>query len=134
MRAATPRTRSCSTLAPSNDIAIDVTVSGDSDITVSPSTLTFTTSNWSTSQDVTVSALEDTDSTDDEATISHTVSTAGSAHITISSVEVTVTDNDESTSSDDSEDGGDSGDGDDSDESDPGATVSAEVADNRRGR
>ncbi len=89
--------------APSNDIAIDVTVSGDSDITVSPSTLTFTTSNWSTSQDVTVSALEDTDNTDDEATISHTVSTAGSAHITISSVEVTVTDND------------------------PGATVSAEV-------
>ena len=120
--------------APSNDIAIDVTVSGDSDITVSPSTLTFTTLNWSTSQDVTVSALDDTDTTDDEATISHTVSPA-SAHITVSDVTIAVTDNDE-TSGDDTEDddSGDDTSGDDTSKDDdsggdavvvaPGATVS----------
>ncbi len=116
--------------APSNDILIGVTVSGDSDITVSPSTLTFTSLNWSTSQDVTVSALEDADSTDDEATISHTVSPA-SAHITVSDVAIAVTDNDE-TSGDDTSGDDESGDdtsGDDDSGDDavviaPGATVS----------
>jgi hypothetical protein len=42
---------------------------GDSSLTVSPSTLTFTTSNWSSYQTVTVSASEDSDTTSGTATI-----------------------------------------------------------------
>ncbi len=44
------------------------------DITLSPTTLTFTTSNWSTQQNVSVSAIRDEDSVDDSDTI--TLSTA----------------------------------------------------------
>ena len=75
----------------------DVTVtprSTNSEVTFSPATLTFTNSTWSTAQTVTVSAAEDADAAVDTATISHTSSGADYGGLTITSVNVTVTEND----------------------------------------
>ncbi len=52
---------------------------GSPDVTVSPATLTFTTSNWSTAKTVTVAAAEDADAVDDAASIAHAVDAARSA-------------------------------------------------------
>ena len=56
---------------PSSDVSVSVTrFSGDTDISVqSGSSLTFTTSNWSTNQTVTLSAAEDTDTANGSAVI-----------------------------------------------------------------
>ena len=63
-----------------------------SDVTFDPSSLTFTTSTWKTAKTVTVSAAEDADGEDDEATITHAVAGGEYASVTASSVEVTVDD------------------------------------------
>ena len=77
---------------------ISVTASGNTDVTVSPARLTFTTSNWSTAQTVTVAAAQDADAVNDAAAIAHAVVAASSADeydaVTIAGVAVTVTDND----------------------------------------
>ena len=89
---------------PASDVVIDVALAdgSDSDVTVSPSSLTFTASGsgiWSDPQTVTVSAAEDDDSTDDTATVTHVVDNDDSDNayddVPIESVAVTVTDNDE---------------------------------------
>ena len=46
---------------PTSDVVISLARSGSSDVTLSLATLTFTTTNWSTAQTVTVAAAEDTD-------------------------------------------------------------------------
>ena len=76
-----------------------IAVSSDNaDVTVSPASLTFTTSNWSTVQTVTVRAGHDADAVNDAAAISHMVVAAGSADeydgITVAGVAVTVADDD----------------------------------------
>ncbi len=77
-------------------MVINVTKSGSTDVTVSPATLTFTTSNWSTAQTVTVAAAQDADAVDDAAAIAHAVDAARSAdefdNVSIAGVAVTVTD------------------------------------------
>ncbi len=56
---------------PSGTVQIDVQrFSGDSDITVAPSTLTFTAANYSTPQAVTIAAAHDADIADDIAVLS----------------------------------------------------------------
>ena len=81
--------------------AVTVTVGGHSgtDVSLSASTLTFTTSNWDRAQTVTVTALNDDDTADDAVTLTHTAtSTDGNySGITIAGVAVTVTDNDTTT-------------------------------------
>ncbi len=83
-------------LQPTSDVVINVTKSGSPDVTVSPATLTFTTSNWSTAKTVTVAAAEDADAVDDAASIAHAVDAARSANeydnVSIAGVAVTVTD------------------------------------------
>ena len=94
-------------VAPSSDVVIDITATGD--LTVSSdgnnfaatATLTFTASGsgiWSTPQTVTVRAGHDDDKTDDTATVSHTVNNAGSDDAyddaPIDDVTVTVEDDD----------------------------------------
>ena len=77
--------------APSADVTI--TVGGASgDVTVAGAPLTFTTSNWTTPQPVTVNAGEDTDTTDDTATLTHSASGGGYGSVTIASVTVSVVD------------------------------------------
>ena len=68
----------------------------DSDVTVSPSALSFTTSSWRTPKTVTVSARQDIDTTADNATITHAVTGAdyGDAGVTAAAVSVMVTDDD----------------------------------------
>ena len=68
--------------------------SGDTDVaTLSPASLTFTSSNWDTAQTITVSGEEDVNSDDETVTVSHSVSGYG-AVTTADSVSVTVSDND----------------------------------------
>ena len=67
--------------APSADVTVAVANRGgaddDSDLTVSPASLTFTTTNYSTAQTVTVTAAEDGDKTDGIALFTHTASGGG---------------------------------------------------------
>ena len=73
---------------------VTVTPSSDNtDVTFTPSHLTFTTSNWSTTQTVTVRGLHDNDLDNDTATISHAVTGYGTV-TSASDVSVTVTDDD----------------------------------------
>ena len=61
--------------------AVTVTVAkrdgGDDDLTVSPAALTFTTSDWSTAQTVTVSAADDADDTHGKAVFTHNANGGG---------------------------------------------------------
>ena len=66
----------------------------NTDVTADPASLSFTTSNWSTLQTVTVRASEDADSAQDTATVTHTVSGGDYGSVTAADVAVTVTDND----------------------------------------
>ena len=76
-----------------------VVASGDEDVaTVSPSSLTFTVTNWNTAQSVTVTAVDD--DVDDEfgrrTTITHTASGGGYNNVS-GTVRVAVQDNDQAT-------------------------------------
>ena len=81
---------------PTSDVVISVTASGNTEVTVSPARLTFTPSNWSTAQTVTVRAAQDADAVNDAASITHAVVAARSANeydaVSIAGVAVTVTD------------------------------------------
>ena len=83
---------------PASDVVINVTKTGSTDVTVSPATLTFTTSNWNTAQTVTVAAAQDADAVNDAASIAHAVVASRSADefdaVNIAGVAVTVTDDD----------------------------------------
>ena len=69
---------------------------GGTDVTLTPSILTFTTANWNLAQTVTVKAGNDTDTTNDTVTLTHSAASTDSNYggITIGSVVVTVADND----------------------------------------
>ncbi|GIF68926.1 hypothetical protein Ais01nite_69610 [Asanoa ishikariensis] len=67
--------------APTSSVAVSLAKSGDSDITISPTSLTLTSSNWSSGVPVTVSAAEDSDQTNGSATIAAT-SSAGNVSVT----------------------------------------------------
>ena len=77
--------------APTNDQVVALS-SDNVDVTVSPTSLTFTSENYGTAQTVTISAVEDVDTTNDVAII-----TLSSNSVTNKTVSITVTDNDEPT-------------------------------------
>ena len=77
-------------IAPSANVTVSVSrSSGSTGVTNSPTSLTFTPSNWNTPQTVTVSAAEDTNNVDEGATI-----TCTSAGLTSQNVVITALDND----------------------------------------
>ena len=82
---------------PSADVT--VTVGGEAgDVTADPTTLTFTTVNWSTAKTVTVSAAVDTDALADAAvTLTHTASGGDYESVSADSVIVTITESDSPT-------------------------------------
>ena len=82
------------TSRPSHDVTVTVTHSGDRDIGIDDQELTFTDSDWNQAQTVAVTAAQDDDARDDAASLSHTVASADGDYngITVSEVEVTVTD------------------------------------------
>ncbi|MFI6507804.1 glycoside hydrolase family 6 protein [Streptosporangium sp. NPDC050855] len=79
--------------APTGNVSVNLTKTGDADLTISPSTLSFTTANWNTAQNVTVSAAQDADQVDGTATIA----AAATGH-TGASVTATEADDDGGTS------------------------------------
>ena len=86
-------------MAPNADVTVNLTATGDADITFSPSSLTFTTTNYSTAQTVTVRAAADNnDVGNGTKTITHTASGAGSGYENLTSA-LTVTEQDDDTSS-----------------------------------
>ena len=75
----------------------DVTItpsSNNSKVSVAPTALTFTPTNWETAQTVTVQVAEDTDGDDESVTITHTLTGGdyGLNSVSVGSVAVTVTD------------------------------------------
>ena len=80
--------------APTDAVTIAVSVTGDSDVTASPETRTFTAGDWSTAQTVTVRSAADDDAADDTATVSHAVSGGdyGANNVAADPVTVTVDD------------------------------------------
>ena len=71
----------------------DVTVtpaSGDTGAVTVSGALTFTASNWSTAQTVTVTPVDDDDADDETVAVSHTVAGAGSGYGRVSAASVTV--------------------------------------------
>lgn len=86
------------TRAPSADVTISITT--DSQVSVSPASLTFTPSDWETPQTVTVSAVDDTEiESNHSGTISHglTSSDLSFGGLPIAGVTATVIDNDANT-------------------------------------
>ena len=83
------------TAQPTGTVTVAMAQSGtsNSDISLDQATLTFTTSNWDTTQTVTVRAAEDADTANDSASIGLTASGGGYDSIS-GSVSVTATDND----------------------------------------
>ena len=76
--------------APTANVVI-TPASDNSEVTFSPSTLTFTADTWSIAQGVTVSAAEDDDAVNDGAVLSHTAASTDSNYADISIVSVAVT-------------------------------------------
>ena len=79
---------------PTATVTVAVTGHSGTDLTLSTSSLTFTTTTWDVAQTVTVSAGQDADAVDDAATLTHTASGGDYASVT-SELQVTV-DDDES--------------------------------------
>jgi len=83
---------------PTDDVV--VTVTPDSQSTVSPTTLTFTSANWDTVQTVTITAVDDTTDEDDShsGTITHTAASDDTNYdgYSLTDITVTITDNDTS--------------------------------------
>jgi len=73
--------------APSANTTVSVTKvsGGDADLTASPTSLSFSTSNWATAQTVTVSAAQDSDTTN--GTASFTVAASGYTSVVVSATE-----------------------------------------------
>ena len=84
---------------PTANVTVTVAGHAGTDVTRTPGTLTFTTSNWDTVQTVTVTAGDDADTTDDSVTLTHSAASTDSDYsgIAIPSVAVTVSDNDTTT-------------------------------------
>ena len=80
---------------PSADVTVTIGGTTGTDITADPASLTFTTSNWSTAQTVTVTAGDDMDTTRDTATLTHSAAGGGYDSVSIPSVAVEVNDNDD---------------------------------------
>ncbi len=85
------------TSKPTADVTIEARAPASSELTVNPSSLTFTSGNWNSHQTVTVSAGSDDGFTDDTGTITHRVTPGDSDYNnrSVGSVAVTVDDDEE---------------------------------------
>ena len=78
-------------------IAVAKQSGGDGNLTVSPASLTFTSSNWSSTQTVTASAAQDSDETDGTATFTHTATSTDTDFNGLAIASVTATEDDDDT-------------------------------------
>ena len=77
------------------NVIVTVVAPDNLDLSVNQTSLTFTSANWDTAQEVRVSAGQDSDDIDDQDTITHTVSGADYASETANSVSVKVIDDED---------------------------------------
>ena len=81
---------------PTASVVVTVAGHAGTEVLPAPTTLTFTSTTWNTPQPVTVTAADDTDTANDEVTLTHSAASTDSAYdaIVIGGVTVTVEDND----------------------------------------
>ena len=79
---------------PETTVTVSVDVPSGSDVTVNPSTVTFTPSNWDQPRTIQVSAAHDADWGSETVTVEHPVSGAEADTFAVNSVKVTVDDDD----------------------------------------
>ena len=81
---------------PSADVVVTVAGHAGTDVTVNPTTLTFTSTTWNTPQQVTVTAADDADTVNDTVSLTHSATSSDTNYsgTTIPGVTVTVSDND----------------------------------------
>ena len=80
------------TSQPTGDVTVAINDPTDhGDVTASPASLTFTSSNWNREQGVTVTASPDDDTLDEEAMVTHTVSSTDAHYNALAVEDVTVT-------------------------------------------
>ena len=79
---------------PSDTVTVTITGHSGTDLTLDKTSLTFTTTNWATAQEVTVTAGQDDDTADDEVTLTHTASGGGYGSVA-EDLPVTVDDDDD---------------------------------------
>ena len=81
---------------PTANVVVTVAGHAGTDVLPAPTTLTFTTVNWETAQTVTVTAVNDADTTNDTVSLTHSAASTDTDYdgITIAGVPVTVEDND----------------------------------------
>ena len=93
---------------PSADVTVAITGAAGTDLTVSPASLTFTSSNWDQTQTVTVKSRGgQTTDTDDDVTLVHTATGGGYTGVSaVTWVAVRVDDNEDSATADEPEDPG----------------------------
>ena len=82
--------------APTAEVSIAVSASGDDDIRIqnAPLTLGFTAADWSTPKRITILADEDTDAANGTATVSHAITTTDSDYAEMSIGDITATERD----------------------------------------
>ena len=81
---------------PTADVTVDIT--GGGDVSVNPSSLTFTATTWDTAQTVMVTAAQDTDAADDAQTVGHAVASSSASEYvgaTLDGLAVTVDDDED---------------------------------------
>ena len=85
------------TSQPSAAVTVGLSLTGDPDVTTDTSLLTFPPAKWDDSQLVTIQAAQDPDALDDQATISHAVSSTDASYdrIHADAVSVVILDDDE---------------------------------------
>ena len=81
---------------PTSSVTVTVAGHASTDVSATPASLTFTTSNWSTAKTVTVTADNDTNTADETVSLTHSATSSDSDYggITIAGVTVEVEDND----------------------------------------
>ena len=81
---------------PTADVIVTINDLSNTDVTADPDNLTFTMSDWSSAQTVTVSAAQDTDAVDETATVTHSVTSGDNSYngAPAPSITVNVTDDD----------------------------------------
>ena len=75
-------------------VSVAVASSATSTVEASPPALTFTAENWDVPQTITLSGMDDANTTDDSATVSHTPTGADYGGVSISDLNATVADDD----------------------------------------
>ena len=83
---------------PTAEVTIDLEVTGSTDVSVSPLSLTFSTAVWNQSQTVTVTAAPDLDALAERAAVRFTVGGGDYAALAVPQLPIVVTDDDEDSS------------------------------------